>query len=29
VTMKEYGATVDEKQVEILADYLGQTLGRK
>jgi cytochrome c5 len=29
VTMKEYGAAVDEKQVEILADYLGQNLGRK
>jgi hypothetical protein len=29
VTMKEYGAAVDEKQVEILADYLGQNLGKK
>jgi cytochrome c5 len=29
VTMKEYGAMVDEKQVEILADYLGQNLGKK
>jgi cytochrome c5 len=29
VTMKEYGATVDDKQVEILADYLGQNLGKK
>ena len=29
VTMKEYGAEVDEKQVEILADYLGQHLGKK
>ena len=29
LTMKEYGAEVDEKQVEILADYLGQNLGKK
>jgi competence protein ComEA len=29
VTMKEYGATVDEKQVEVLADYLAEHLGRK
>jgi len=29
VTMKEYGATVDEKQVEVLADYLAQHLGKK
>ena len=29
VTMKEYGAEVDDKQVEILADYLGQNLGKK
>ena len=29
VTMKEYGAMVDEKQVETLADYLGQNLGKK
>ena len=29
VTMKEYGAMVDEKQVDILADYLGQNLGKK
>jgi cytochrome c5 len=29
VTMKEYGATIDEKQVEILADYLAQHLGKK
>jgi cytochrome c5 len=29
VTMKEYGAMVDEKQVEVLADYLGQNLGKK
>jgi hypothetical protein len=29
LTMKEYGAEVDEKQVEVLADYLGQHLGKK
>ena len=29
VTMKEYGATIDEKQVDVLADYLGQNLGKK
>jgi len=29
VTMKEYGATVDEKQVDVLADYLAQHLGKK
>ena len=29
VTMKEYGATVDEKQVDVLADYLGQNMGKK
>ena len=29
VTMKEYGAMVDEKQIETLADYLGQNLGKK
>jgi cytochrome c5 len=29
VTMKEYGAEVDDKQVDILADYLGQNLGKK
>ena len=29
VTMKEYGAEVDEKQIEVLADYLGQHLGKK
>jgi hypothetical protein len=28
-TMKEYGALVDEKQVEVLADYLAQSLGKK
>ena len=29
VTMKEYGAMVDEKQVDVLADYLAQNLGKK
>ncbi len=29
VTMKEYGAMVDDKQVDVLADYLGQNLGKK
>jgi hypothetical protein len=29
VTMKEYGAAVDEKQVDVLADYLAQSLGKK
>jgi competence protein ComEA len=29
VTMKEYGAAVDEKQVDVLADYLAQNLGKK
>ena len=29
VTMKEYGAEVDDRQIEILADYLGQNLGKK
>ena len=29
VTMREYGATLDEKQVDVLADYLGQHLGKK
>jgi hypothetical protein len=29
VTMKEYGARVDEKQVDVLADYLAQSLGKK
>jgi len=29
VTMKEYGAKVDDKQVEVLTDYLTQTLGKK
>ena len=29
VTMMEYGATVDERQVEVLADYLAQHLGKQ
>ena len=29
VTMMEYGAPVDEKQVDILADYLAQHLGKQ
>lgn len=29
VTMKEYGAMVDDKQIDVLADYLGQNLGKK
>lgn len=29
VTMREYGAPVDEKQVDVLADYLAQSLGKK
>jgi cytochrome c5 len=29
VTMKEYGAELDEKQIDVLADYLGQHLGKK
>ena len=29
VTMMEYGAPVDEKQVDILADYLVEHLGKK
>jgi competence protein ComEA len=28
VTMIEYGAPVDERQVDVLADYLAQHLGR-
>jgi hypothetical protein len=27
VTMKEYGAAVDERQVDVLTDYLAQHLG--
>jgi competence protein ComEA len=29
VTMMEYGAPVDERQVDVLADYLTQHLGRQ
>jgi competence protein ComEA len=29
VTMMEYGAPVDEKQVDILADYLAKNLGKQ
>jgi len=29
VTMKEYGAPVDERQVDVLADYLAEHFGRK
>ena len=29
VTMKEYGATIDDKQADTLADYLGENLGKK
>ena len=29
VTMMEYGAPVDEKQVDILADYLAEHLGKQ
>jgi hypothetical protein len=29
VTMMEYGAPVDERQADVLADYLAQHLGRK
>jgi hypothetical protein len=29
VTMKEYGATIDEKQVDVLTDYLTNNLGKK
>jgi hypothetical protein len=29
VTMKEYGAPVDERQVEVLTDYLTTHLGRQ
>src|SRR5262245_57555305 len=28
VTMMEYGAPVDERQVDVLADYLAQHLGK-
>ena len=29
VTMMEYGAPVDEKQVDVLADYLAAALGKQ
>ena len=29
VTMVEYGAPVDERQVDVLADYLAQHLGKQ
>ncbi len=29
VTMKEYGAVVDDAEVEVLSDYLAEVLGRK
>lgn len=29
VTMKEYGATIDDKQVDVLTDYLVANLGKK
>jgi competence protein ComEA len=29
VTMMEYGASVDERQVDMLADYLAQHLGKQ
>jgi competence protein ComEA len=29
VTMMEYGAPVDERQVDVLADYLTKNLGRQ
>ena len=29
VTMKEYGAAVDDKQVDVLTDYLTANLGKK
>jgi competence protein ComEA len=29
VTMMEYGASVDERQVDVLADYLAQHLGKQ
>jgi competence protein ComEA len=29
VTMMEYGAPVDERQVDVLADYLAQNLGKQ
>jgi hypothetical protein len=29
VTMKEYGAAVDDKQVDVLTDYLAANFGKK
>jgi hypothetical protein len=29
VTMKEYGAAIDDKQVDVLTDYLAANLGKK
>ena len=29
VTMKEYGAVVDDAEVEVLSDYLAEVLGKK
>lgn len=29
VTMKEYGAAIDDKQVDVLTDYLTEALGKK
>ena len=29
VTMKEYGAAIDDKQVDVLTDYLAASLGKK
>ena len=29
VTMKEYGAAIDDKQVDVLTDYLVANLGKK
>jgi hypothetical protein len=29
VTMMEYGAPIDDKQVDVLADYLAATLGKR
>ena len=29
VTMKEYGATLDEGEVDVLADYLASAIGKK
>ena len=29
VTMKEYGASVDDTEVEALADYLAEVIGKK